>query len=125
MNIVLDAGALIAIDRDDRRVAALIQIARRSGGVLVTPSPVVTQAWRKPARQALLARSLKTVDIRPVDEFMARRGGELLGESGLDDAVDAYVALLANPGDQVLTSDVDDIKLLLNARDVKAIVVKV
>ncbi|MGH4014459.1 MAG: hypothetical protein ACRDSL_11160 [Pseudonocardiaceae bacterium] len=56
LNLILDAGALIAIDRDDRRVAGLIELGRRAGASLVIPAPVVAQAWRGGARQARLAR---------------------------------------------------------------------
>jgi hypothetical protein len=34
--------------------------------------------------------------------------------------VDAHVALMATPGDLVLTSDVSDIRRLLQAREVRA-----
>lgn len=46
MRLVLDAGALIGIERDDRRVAGLIELGRRVGATLVTVAPVVGQAWR-------------------------------------------------------------------------------
>lgn len=48
MDLVLDAGALIAIDRADRRVAGLVELGRRAGATLVTVAPVVAQAWRDP-----------------------------------------------------------------------------
>lgn len=43
MNLVPDAGALIALDRDDRRVAGLIELGRRAGAGLVTSAPVILQ----------------------------------------------------------------------------------
>lgn len=51
MNLVLDAGALIGIGRDDRRVAGLIELGRRAAARLVTTAPVVGQAWRDGARR--------------------------------------------------------------------------
>jgi len=61
VNLVLDAGALIGVDRDDRRTAGLIELGRRSGAELVTSAPVVAQAWRGSARQARSARLLAMI----------------------------------------------------------------
>lgn len=123
MRLVLDAGALIAIDRDDRRIAGLIALGRRAGADLVTVAPVVGQVWRDGGRQARLARALPMVDVLDVDLASAQAAGEVLRESGGSDVVDALVALAARPGDQVLTSDPEDVAELLGARRVKATVV--
>jgi hypothetical protein len=64
VNLVLDAGALISIDRDDRRTAGLIELGWRSGAGLVTTAPVVGQVWRGSARQARLARLLAMIEVR-------------------------------------------------------------
>ncbi len=125
MNLVLDAGALIGIDRHDRRVAGLIELGRRAGAELVTTAPVLAQAWRDGARQAQLARNLPMIDIRPVHIDHAKLAGELLAKSATKDVVDALVAGLALPGDQLLTSDPDDLTRLLAAREITAIVVAV
>lgn len=124
MRLVLDAGALIAIDRDDRRVAGLIALGRRAGADLVTVAPVVGQAWRHGARQARLARALPMVDVLDVDLASAQAAGEVLAEAGGSDVVDALVALAVRPGDEILTSDPDDIAQLLAARHVEATVVR-
>ncbi len=116
MNLVLDAGALIAIDRDDRRTAALIELGRRAGASLVTAAPVVAQAWRGGTRQARLARLLPMVEVRGTGLSEARAAGELLAVSGTADVVDALLALVAVPGDQLLTSDIDDLRILAEAR---------
>ncbi len=125
MNVVLDAGALIAIDRDDRRTAGLIELGRRAGASLVTVAPVVGQAWRGAARQARLARLLSMVDVRPTSLQHARDAGELLAATGTSDVVDALVALVAMPGDQLLTSDRGDLDVLLGARGLPVTVVSV
>jgi hypothetical protein len=65
------------------------------------------------------------IDIRPVTVDDAREAGELLGRAGASDVVDALVALLVLPGDQVLTSDTDDLGRLVAARDIEARVVHV
>jgi hypothetical protein len=125
MNVVLDAGALIAIDRDDRRTAGLIELGRRAGASLVTVAPVVGQAWRGAARQARLARLLSMVDVRSTSLQHARDAGELLAATGTSDVVDALVALVAMPGDQLLTSDRGDLDVLLGARGLPVTVVSV
>lgn len=125
MNLVLDAGALIAIDRDDRRVAGLIELGRRAAADLVATAPVVGQAWRDGVRQARLARALTMIDVRSVALQDAKDAGNLLGRARCTDVVDALVALLALPGDQLLTSDPDDLVRLVGARHVDARVVAV
>lgn len=125
MNLVLDAGALIGIDRNDRRVAGLIALGRRAGAELVTTAPVLAQAWRNGARQAQLARNLPMIDIRPVHVEQAKSAGELLASTATSDVVDALLAQLAMPGDQILTSDPDDLNPLLTARKVNALVISV
>jgi hypothetical protein len=125
VNLVLDAGALIGIDRDDRRVAGLIELGRRAAADLVTVAPVVGQAWRDGARQARLARAFAMIDVRVVDVDEAKRAGELLGRAGGADVVDALAVLLALPGDQVLTSDPEDLSRLASANDVGVRVVAV
>lgn len=125
MNLVLDAGALIAIDRDDRRTAGLVELGRRAGASLVTAAPVVAQAWRRPARQARLARLLSMVDVHGTGLAEARAAGELLAAAGSADVVDALLALVALPGDQVLTSDPDDVAALAETRGVRVTVVAV
>lgn len=125
MNLVLDAGALIGIERDDRRVAGLVELGRRAGADLVTAAPVVAQAWRGGARQARLARWLPMIDIRNVGLSQAKAAGELLAGSGSSDAVDALLALQALPGDQVLTSDPADLGHLLAHRATSVTIVRV
>lgn len=112
---VLDAGALIALDRGDRHTWALIADAQRQRFRPAVPAPVIAQAWRGGARQARLARALSGAEQVPADGALAFRAGVLLGESGTDDVLDALVALVAadRPGWEVLTSDPDDIHHLL------------
>lgn len=125
MNLVLDAGALIGIDRDDRRTAGLIELGRRAGAALTTVAPVVAQAWRGGPRQARLARVLTMIEVLPTSLSDARDAGVLLGETGTSDAVDALVALAAMPGDQLLTSDPDDLGLLTARRGLPVTIVRV
>lgn len=125
MRFVLDAGALIAIERADRRTAGLLAMGRRIAAELVATAPVVAQVWRDPARQARLSRLLAMVDVRSADLADARTAGELLATTGGSDVVDALVAVLSQSGDQILTSDPDDLTTLVEARGIPAVVVRV
>lgn len=125
MSLVLDAGALLAIDRRDRRVGALLRVAQQERIAVGTSPAAVAQVWRHGARQAQLARILAGVAAPPLDLDTGKRLGALLGAAGSRDVVDAHVASLARPGDQVLTSDPDDMGQLLDALSVKAAVIRV
>jgi predicted nucleic acid-binding protein len=118
---VLDAGALIALDRGDRDAWALLTETHRAGQRPVVPAPVIAQAWREGRRQARLARVLSGAELVPADGPVARRAGELLGQSRTTDVLDALVALAAQdrPGCEVLTSDPADILLLLQTLHVR------
>jgi hypothetical protein len=54
--LTLDAGALIAFDRNDRLLVALIVWARHHGMPLAVPAGALGQVWRDGRRQARLAR---------------------------------------------------------------------
>jgi len=123
MSLVLDTGALIAFDRGDRQVAALIEAARRRRDRVLISSGCVGQSWRDGARQAQLARLLAGVDERPLDPDISRAVGELCARARSNDVVDAHVVLLTHDGDVVLTSDQPDIKRLLRAHGVSADVI--
>jgi hypothetical protein len=125
MTAVLDSGALIAIDRRDRKVGAMLRLLQRDGVPVRTSAGSIAQVWRSGPRQANLSRALPGMEVALLDETAAQRVGELLGSSGTSDIVDAHVALLVLPGGQVLTSDEPDMKALLRARRVKASVIRV
>lgn len=123
--LILDAGAFVAFERGSAIVRAHLTAARRLSVDLVTTSPVVGQVWRDGRRQALLARLVTGVDVRPPDVMAARRAGELLAKTKTTDMIDALVAELARDGDTVLTSDPKDIGVLLKAAGTRAAVVVV
>jgi hypothetical protein len=125
MTVVLDAGALIAIDRRDRTVGAMLRLLQRDAVPLMTSGAVVAQAWRDPRRQANLARLLTGVQVAALDDAAARRAGELLRANRTTDIADAHVSLLAQNQDRILTSDDDDIRALLRTRRVSAVIVHV
>ena len=114
--LVLDAGPLVAVDRDDRAMIARLQVAGRDGLELRSNAMVVAQVWRdRQGRQASLARLLRAVDVRAVDQQDGRDAGVLLAAAGTADPIDATVVLLAAPGDRILTSDPGDLSRLAAA----------
>lgn len=122
--LVLDAGALVAVDRDDRAMMARLRVAQQHGVELRSNAMVIAQVWRDPqGRQVNLARLLRAVDIRAVDQRDGRQAGVLLGVTGTADPVDATVVLLANPGDRILTSDPDDLTPIAAAAPNRAVII--
>lgn len=111
----LDTGALIAIDRGDRRLQALLDEATAVGADLAVPAGVIAQAWRASRRQARLARflALSTVTTVALDEPEAKAAGALCGRAGTSDVVDASIVICARArGHAVLTGDPDDLAAL-------------
>ena len=111
--VVLDAGALIAFERNDRRVRALIELAVAQRAALVTPAAVVAQVWRDGARQARLSRLLASgaLEVEALDLDEAQAVGGLCGMSATKDIVDAHVVLVARrTGAVVVTSDPRDLR---------------
>ncbi|HEY7829800.1 MAG TPA: hypothetical protein VIC06_04470 [Solirubrobacteraceae bacterium] len=123
--LVFDAGGLIALDRGSREIGALLAVATESGIDAVTSSACVAQAWRDPARQARLTHALAGFLERPLDPAAARDCGRLLAAVRTSDIADAALALAAQDGDTVVTSDPKDIEHLLRAADRRAYVHRV
>jgi hypothetical protein len=114
--LVLDAGAFLAVERGNRDVVALVKRERLAGRPPVTSGGVVAQVWRGGCgRQTTVARLLAGVDITAIDEGLGRRAGMLLVRAGRSDVIDATVVCLAMDGDDILTSDPDDLQVLAYA----------
>ncbi len=115
MTAVLDSGALIALARDDRPMWIRLKAAQLAGEVPVTHAGVLGQVWRGGPRQARLSHALSGIVIHALDERVGRTAGELLAETGRADVIDAAVALLARDGDEIITSDPEDLAALAAA----------
>jgi hypothetical protein len=115
MSLTLDAGVLIAFERGDRAVVAIIARSLQRKLVLAVPAGVIGRVWRDGRRQAVLARLLASdlIEIVPLDDATARAAGQLCGARGTSDVIDASVVLCARARDHaVLTSDPDDLARL-------------
>ena len=121
---VLDTGALVGFERNDRRVVAIMRRALEHGDALVVPAGVVAQAWRDGRRQARLARLLGSpvCEVEPLADAGARAAGQLLGLTRTADVVDASVVIAARArGLGVVTSDPNDLRRLDPSLDVVAL----
>jgi hypothetical protein len=113
--VVLDAGALIALERNDRTVWAALKLAACRSVEVVVPSTALAQVWRGTAVQAQLAKALRFCVIASFDP-VARSVGELCGRSKTSDICDAHVAIIAaRHGELLYTSDPHDLRRLLLA----------
>lgn len=113
--LVLDSGALIALERRDRLTARRLRVLWENGLPVIVPAGCLAQVWRDGERQAALAQALKQpqASVKALDGQAARRVGALLARSGTSDVVDAHVALVALDADAVVaTSDPGDIRRL-------------
>jgi len=116
LTLICDAGALVALERDDRAMWRRLKAELLQGTPPVTHGGVVAQVWRGGyGRQAVLARALAGFDIAALDGPLGRSAGRLLGRSGSSDAIDGAVVALAADGDRIVTSDLADIQQLVDA----------
>lgn len=116
MTLVLDAGALVALERGERPMWVRLKGARTRGEVPVTHAGILGQVWRGGSRQARLSQALAGVDVREIDEALGRAAGELLAATETKDVLDAALVILAEDGDNIASTDSDDLALLAAAR---------
>lgn len=109
MGWTLDSGALIAADRRDGRYWRAVAQADEA---FTVPAVVLTEVWRG-GRNANLARALDGCDLEVLDIEIAKAAGILCGRAGTSDPVDALVvASAARRGDDIITTDPDDLRTL-------------
>jgi hypothetical protein len=113
--VTLDAGGLIALDRDDRHIVVLLARAAETNSRVTIPASALAQAIRRPERQARLSRLIRqpSSDLVPLDRVDAVHVGRLLEASGTSDVVDAHVVVCARrTAQRVVTSEPDGLRLL-------------
>lgn len=118
--VTYDTGALVAGERDDRRLWALHAGFLAEEVAPVVPAPVLAEAWQGGARQARLSRLLAMCDVEPMSEEQARQVGVLAGRAAHDDVVDVTVVEGAiRRDDGVVTSNEEHIRSIADAGRVR------
>lgn len=121
MRIVLDSGAIIASERNDPLIAAILKAARKNRTPVIVPASVVAETWRGPTTHPRAAQLFGSIDAFPeLSETSARRVGALLAISKTAAIVDGHVvavALALRPS-TIVTSDVGDVTHLLRSAQV-------
>jgi hypothetical protein len=113
--VTFDAGGLIALDRNDRRVIVLLARAAQTGAGVTVPATALAQAIRQPARQARLSRLARqpTTRLVALDGADATRVGILLAQTRTSDIADAHVVICARRRrEHIVTTDPDDLARL-------------
>ena len=115
--VTYDTGALIAGERNDRRMWALHAGFISEEVVPVVPAPVLAEAWRGGPRQASLDRMLAGCEVEEMTAEQARRVGELIGRAAVQDVVDVTVVegAIRRGGDVIVTSNESDIERIAHA----------
>ncbi len=123
---VYDAGALVALDRNERRMWARHKLALDDERDIHVPAVVLGQAWRDARRQVRLGQALTGCRVDPVGLATSKAAGVLCGKAGTADVVDATVVVMAAAlGAIVWTSDAQDITALAAASEARpALVVR-
>jgi hypothetical protein len=113
VTLIIDTGALIALERNDRAMWRRLKSSLLDSEIPVTHGGVVGQAWRgSGSRSALLARALEGIDVKDLGASLGKRAGELLARSKKNDVIDAALVLLSSDGDTIITSDTKDLAVL-------------
>jgi hypothetical protein len=113
--LVFDAGGLIAIERDNRRVYSMFRAAVDDGDRIIIPATALAQVIRDATVQVRLSRMLrsKKIEVVSLDASSARAVGKLLARSRTSDITDAHVVICAQAeGYSIITSDPLDLKRL-------------
>jgi predicted nucleic acid-binding protein len=118
--VTYDTGALVAAERNDRRMWALHAAFLAEEVIPTVPAPVLAEAWRGTGRQASLARLLAMCEVEAMGEIQAKQIGLLVGRSGHPNIVDvAVVEGAVRRGDGIVTSDPRDIERIADAAATK------
>ena len=117
--IVLDAGAVIGLSRNDRRLRRIFAAAREDGAEFRVPMVAVAETVRGSGpRDAPVNLVLAQMEPRhPLSEAIARQAGQLLAAAHSSSTIDALVvaeAMDCAPS-VVWTSDPGDLRQLLGS----------
>lgn len=111
LTLTFDTGALIALERADKRMRTVLDTAAIERVTVSVPAVVVAEWWRGSSRRRL--DILESIDVEPTTEYLARIAGEAMAALPGTTVVDAIVmASAAQRGGIVYTSDLHDLERL-------------
>jgi predicted nucleic acid-binding protein len=111
LSLTFDTGALIALERGDKRMRVVLDAATIDHVQVTVPAVVVAEWWRGGSRRR--HDILAAVDVEPTTEHLARVAGEAMATLAGATVVDAIVmASAAQRGGLVYTSDIADLDRL-------------
>jgi hypothetical protein len=123
--VVYDAGALVAAERNDRRMWAEHRVRLELGLPVAVPAPIVAQVSRSP-KQIPLRRLLAGCEVAAFGEGNAHAVGQILGRSKTADIADAAVVELAiRRRADIVTSDARDLTRLAAAAGARLRIVSI
>jgi len=109
--LTFDTGALIALERGDKRMRVVLETATIEHVPIAVPAVVVAEWWRGASRRR--HDILEAIDVEPTTEQLARLAGEAMAALPGTSVVDAIVmASAAQRGGIVYTSDMRDLERL-------------
>jgi predicted nucleic acid-binding protein len=115
--LILDSAVIIAWSKGKPRARALMAHALTQGLDTRVPVAVLAETLRGGPRDAPVHRVLNVIDVFPTSPSVGRIAGELLGQAGTSNTVDAMVVAEAIEAGRatILTGDRDDL-MALSAR---------
>ncbi len=113
--MILDAGVLISVDRNEEAAQLFVAATLKKGTPLRVSAPVVAQVWRGGPDQHRLGEFIKTLDVHPFESEHWNDVGRLLAATETADVVDAHLVMLAIKfDDAILTGDSGDLGKLVD-----------
>jgi hypothetical protein len=110
LNVTIDSGFLIGLEKKKRVAHALLLGARARGLQLTVPTAVLAEWWRGTPQHQQILRAFR---VEPMIERLAKTAGEAMAVVAGATVVDAIVmASAASRGDAVYTSDPSDLASL-------------
>lgn len=126
-SFVLDSEALSALANGEKRMQAWAEAARRLDAVLYASTATLAEVTDGSARDARVRQAVKAIRLVDVTSDLGYKAGELRAAASArkkprDLTVDAIVAATADASPRpgiVITSDTEDLQLLLVGTDIR------
>jgi predicted nucleic acid-binding protein len=114
MGLTFDTGALIGLERARHHMRKVFDVAAMHDVRITVPSVVVAEWWRTGVKEKERAKILRSVEVEPVTDYVARLAGAALSLMPRAQTIDAIVMASAcqRPNEIIYTSDPRDLEAL-------------